>query len=457
MPLKQGSSDKVIQENIKCILEKNGCGYDPPYKDPSKEEYTPAQAAAIAYAKAGKRNNVGKKTSASKKAKGVEDRKLKTPGNGKAKPDKPQGKKEEKGKPGQNIKVPDGWKVQEPGGKANTSKKNQEPEPKPSATPEPKAPQAPPPSPSKKSDTKVPDGWNVKQPSTNNTNQPTPTKEDSQQPPSSTNNQSSSSPGSFKASDQFGFKIPHPEPGFDAENEFENSTGRIVAQGAMGVVKFSDDEKVALKKGQIGQNEALAIKTLEKSGVTPKFLGAVIKGKGMTVGSGLGAHVKEAEGYIGMERMIGKPAGAQMYSAKPPLRKAMAKEYLRVRKEIHTRGVAHNDMHGNNFFYNPDTGTGGVIDFGLAQISYRAALVEALGTFNGRDWQADRVLSNLQGNLNIRELDAIKANIQSVQNDLDKMLGHSIYLEIRSDEEDFDDYLDISEEQAKEFIKRIYS
>jgi hypothetical protein len=455
MPLKQGSSDKVIQENIKCILDKNGCGYDPPYKDPSKEEYTPAQAAAIAYAKAGKRNNVGKKTSASKKAKGVEDRKLKTPGNGKAKPGKSQGKKEEKGKPGENIKVPDGWKVQEPGGKADTSKKNQEPESKPSAAPESKTPQAPPSS-GKKPDTKVPDGWNVKQPSANPSSPPPQnSKTPTQQPPDKTDQSSSSN--SFKASDQFGFKIPHPEPGFDVENEFENSPGRVVAQGAMGAVKFSDDGKVALKKGQIGQNEALAIKTLEKSGVAPRFLGAIIKGKGKTVSSGLGAHVKEAEGYIGMEKMMGKPAGAQMYSAKPPLRKAMAKEYLRVRKEIHTRGVAHNDMHGNNFFYDPDTGTGGLVDFGLAQVSYRAALVEALGTFNGRDWQADRVLSNLQGNLNIRELDAVKANIQSVQDDLDKMLGHSVYLEIRSDEEDFDDYLDISEEQAKEFIKRIYS
>ena len=57
MPLREGSSDKVVQDNIKCILDKDGCGYDPPYKDPARKEYTPAQAAAIAYAKAGKRKN----------------------------------------------------------------------------------------------------------------------------------------------------------------------------------------------------------------------------------------------------------------------------------------------------------------------------------------------------------------------------------------------------------------
>ena len=55
MPLRKGSSDKVIQDNIRCLLDKDGCGYDPPYLDPARKEYTPAQAAAIAYSKAGKR------------------------------------------------------------------------------------------------------------------------------------------------------------------------------------------------------------------------------------------------------------------------------------------------------------------------------------------------------------------------------------------------------------------
>jgi hypothetical protein len=54
MPLREGSSDKVIQDNIKSLLD-GDAGYDPPYKDPARKDYTPAQAAAIAYAKAGKR------------------------------------------------------------------------------------------------------------------------------------------------------------------------------------------------------------------------------------------------------------------------------------------------------------------------------------------------------------------------------------------------------------------
>jgi hypothetical protein len=56
MPLREGTSDEVIQDNIKSLLD-GDAGYDPPYKDPARKEYTPAQAAAIAYAKAGKRRN----------------------------------------------------------------------------------------------------------------------------------------------------------------------------------------------------------------------------------------------------------------------------------------------------------------------------------------------------------------------------------------------------------------
>jgi hypothetical protein len=54
MALREGSSDKVIQGNIKALLD-GDAGYNPPYMDPARTDYTPQQAAAIAYAKAGKR------------------------------------------------------------------------------------------------------------------------------------------------------------------------------------------------------------------------------------------------------------------------------------------------------------------------------------------------------------------------------------------------------------------
>lgn len=116
-PLKEGTSDKVVQENINCILNKDGCGYDPPYRDPARDSYTPAQAAAIAYAKAGRRNNTGKKGSAPKKTKDSEVKGNKTTKKEEEKPDVK--------KPGSDIKIPEGWRAQQPGGDTSTSKKNQ--------------------------------------------------------------------------------------------------------------------------------------------------------------------------------------------------------------------------------------------------------------------------------------------------------------------------------------------
>jgi hypothetical protein len=71
MPLREGSSDKVIQDNIKALLD-GDAGYSPPYRDPARKEYTPAQAAAIAYAKAGKRKNSSETLKGEKQTKSKE-------------------------------------------------------------------------------------------------------------------------------------------------------------------------------------------------------------------------------------------------------------------------------------------------------------------------------------------------------------------------------------------------
>jgi len=115
MPLREGSSDKVIQENIDCLLNKDGCGYDPPYKDPGRDEYTPAQAAAIAYAKAGKRNNSSRKSTSSKKTKSVKSSK-ETTSKGKAEQQdvsssEVQHTYTEKINNNTGLQVPDGWRT----------------------------------------------------------------------------------------------------------------------------------------------------------------------------------------------------------------------------------------------------------------------------------------------------------------------------------------------------------
>jgi hypothetical protein len=78
--------------------------------------------------------------------------------------------------------------------------------------------------------------------------------------------------------------------------------------------------------------------------------------------------------------------------------------YLGVRKTIHLKGIAHNDMHGFNFFYDKKTKKGMAIDFGLAKNDPKAALIEALGTGKannvtgklGGDWQSKRFIESLE-------------------------------------------------------------
>jgi hypothetical protein len=188
-----------------------------------------------------------------------------------------------------------------------------------------------------------------------------------------------------------GFETPQGIKGYDPKKDIAGS-GKLIGQGAMGRVKLTDGPPPGVtKEGKIGEFEAAALKRLEDTGITPRLHGVVVEGQAKRVSGGLGGHVKEASGYLGMSRVAGKPYGDQRWKMTQEQKEKAVDEYLKVRKEIHTRGVAHNDMHGGNFFYNAQTGKGGLVDFGLAQVSPKAALIEALGTTNGQDWQADRM------------------------------------------------------------------
>jgi len=225
------------------------------------------------------------------------------------------------------------------------------------------------------------------------------------------------------------FDIPQGVKDYDPKKDMAGP-GQLIGQGAMGRVKLTEGPPPGVtKQGKIGEFEAAAIKKLEGSGVTPTLHGATVSGQAKRVSGGLGGHVKEASGYLGMSRMAGKPYGDQRWQMTPKEKEAAVDEYLRVRKAIHTRGVAHNDMHGGNFFYDKSTGKGGLVDFGLAQISPKAALIEALGTTNGRDWQAERMQV---GDYNTRSVQRFVSNSQKVRDKMEKDFGVRVNAEIRS-------------------------
>lgn len=250
------------------------------------------------------------------------------------------------------------------------------------------------------------------------------------------------------------FDIPEGFKGYDVNAAYEQK-GKILGSGAMGEAKLVKGPPPAIvKKGKIGENEAAAIKKLEGTGVTPTLYGATITGKATTVKGGLGGHVKEANGLLAMSPMDGTPALRSLYAMSSKEKTEMLDEYLKVRKAIHTRGVAHNDMHGGNFFYDPKTKKAGLVDFGLAQISPRAALVEAMG-LKGGDWQASGILAYvLKDGPAMRQFDN---NYRAVKEELRERFGIARLPDIRSKPQKLEQMLQgLSDRDAELLIERLY-
>ena len=256
------------------------------------------------------------------------------------------------------------------------------------------------------------------------------------------------------AGEKANFDIPQGVKGYDPKTDMAGP-GKLIGQGAMGRVKLTEGPPPGVtKQGKIGEFEAAAIKKLEGSGVTPTLHGATVSGQAKRVSGGLGGHVKEASGYLGMSRMAGKPYGDQRWQMTPKEKEAAVDEYLRVRKAIHTRGVAHNDMHGGNFFYDKSTGKGGLVDFGLAQVSPKAALIEALGTTNGRDWQAERMQV---GDYNTRSVQRFVSNSQKVRDKMEKDFGVRVNAEIRSPMDRVNGIFGkMTDQDAERYINELY-
>lgn len=250
------------------------------------------------------------------------------------------------------------------------------------------------------------------------------------------------------------FDVPPGIKGYNPQKDM-SGPGKLIGQGAMGKVKLTEGPPPGVtKQGKIGEFEAAAIKRLEGSGVTPTLHGAVVSGQAKRVSGGLGGHVREAQGYLGMSRMAGKPYGDQRWQMTPAEKAKAVDEYLGVRKAIHTRGVAHNDMHGGNFFYDKATGKGGLVDFGLAQISPKAALIEALGTTNGRDWQANRMSV---GDYSTRTVRRFVANAQNVRDKMEKDFGVRVNAEIRSPMDRVNGIFGkMTDQDAERYINELY-
>lgn len=248
--------------------------------------------------------------------------------------------------------------------------------------------------------------------------------------------------------------------GYKAPDAYKDPDNVLLAKGAMGAAyRTKGPPPGVVKKGQIGEFEIAAWQKLQATGRVPEFHGATVNKNLKEVEYGLGGHVRESKGFLGIGEAKGKPISA-LGLTDPAERRAVIDEYIRTRKDIHLAGVAHNDMHGGNVFYDRSTGKMQAIDFGLAQISHKAALIEALST-RGGDWQADNFITRWKPsgdeppayNQFMRNQRALLRVLDNQGYDSDWITSTGI----RTKPEKIDEILDgMSEADARTYLKVLY-
>jgi SPP1 gp7 family putative phage head morphogenesis protein len=189
------------------------------------------------------------------------------------------------------------------------------------------------------------------------------------------------------------------------EKAFSKAGSVTIGKGAYGEAKLVSSRAggVVVKKGRISEMEPNILKKLKGSGVAPAYYGFKSIARQASISTTSKVNIKT--GYLTMGKARGKPVLKQLFS-KDMTRgdaRGIMDSYLVSRKAIHLKGIAHNDMHGLNFFYDKKTKKGMLIDFGLAKNDPKAALIEALGTGKannmvgklGGDWQSYNFIQEL--------------------------------------------------------------
>jgi hypothetical protein len=176
------------------------------------------------------------------------------------------------------------------------------------------------------------------------------------------------------------------------------SGSKVLGAGAFGSV-MKEREGNAVKRGNIGYDEAVIMEKVGKADLGPKMLAADLDGVGLQPGT--------AKGRVAMTVVPGSPIGNKA-GDKPigKTGKVVADAYWEARAKLHRMGIAHNDMHIENVFIDRK-GTGRFVDMGLAQDSPKAALAEAMGAFlPPKNAVANRVMGAAgQGDWQVRRWD----------------------------------------------------
>jgi len=148
-----------------------------------------------------------------------------------------------------------------------------------------------------------------------------------------------------------------------------------LGSGSFGqVMKTKGPPPLAVKRGEIGKDEAALIEKVGKADLGPKLVsGQVSVSKFAKPGETLHA------GRLAMTLVPGRDLNDRKAEDKVG-NTTVGDAFWKARGDLHRLGVAHNDMHPGNVFVD-EKGKGRFVDMGLAQNNPKAALSEAMGAF----------------------------------------------------------------------------
>ena len=254
-----------------------------------------------------------------------------------------------------------------------------------------------------------------------------------------------------------------------------------LGSGSFGqVMKTKGPPPLAVKRGEVGKDEAALIDKVGKADLGPKLVsGQVSVSKfakpdetihagrlAMTIVPGRDLNDRKAEERVGNT--------------------TVGDAFWKARGDLHRLGVAHNDMHPGNVFVD-SKGKGRFVDMGMAQNNPKAALSEAMGAFEPHkewnvptrvndigepdrgDWQVKR-FKDMTGVRSKFPSDApetyrkINSNRIDLENRMrrdglsNEEIGQVMGSGIRNKESVYKDgvWTKISDEQAKSYIDDLY-
>jgi hypothetical protein len=252
--------------------------------------------------------------------------------------------------------------------------------------------------------------------------------------------------------------------------------GKPIGEGSFGsVLKVGN---MAVKRGEVGAEEANIIKRVGEADIGPKLHGAEISTKRRD-GFGVDLH----NGRIAMSVVPGKQMGEVEANTKFANKNA-ADVYWKAMADLHRLGIAHNDAHPGNILVD-NKGTGRWVDMGFAQQNPKAALSEALGSFSKSksemdgNWQTQAwdatgmsryARAQREGNLTgfLKEYPVLKrvdSNLHSVQNSLmsrygftrkevDELMDHGIRNDLSSYNQG--SWKKLTDKQAQDLLNQFY-